>query len=268
MKVIISHDIDHLHWTDHWHDLFIPKYLVKHLLFLLRGQISLGLFRKRIGLLFKNRQHRLPELIAFNRDNGVQSNFFLGTKNGLGLSYSLKKAHRTIRYLKGFSDGFPVGVHGIAYSDKKGIIEEKKRFDLSGYQAKGLRMHYLRNNEHTLQYLAQAGYTHDSTTYAIQNPYWVNGTMLEFPVSIMDVYAINDTDDSFEKGKEKTLEVIKEAEAQNLEYFTVIFHDNYFDPAYHAHYQWYKWLISYFKKRGFSFTTFDQARKQLALEKP
>ena len=268
MKVIISHDIDHLHWTDHWHDLFIPKYVVKHILFLLSGKIGFGLFSKRLGLLFRNRQHRLPELIVFNRENGVESNFFLGTNNGLGLSYSLKKAHQTIQYLKGFADEFPVGVHGISYTNQEGINQEKRRFDASGFKAEGLRMHYLRNNEDTLNYLARAGYTHDSTTYELNNPYLVEGSMLEFPVSIMDVYAVDDTDATFEKGKQKTLEVIAEAEASNLEYFTVIFHDNYFDPAYPAHYEWYKWLIRYFKKRGFNFTTFDRACKELALEKP
>ena len=123
-------------------------------------------------------------------------------------------------------------------------------------QVDGIRMHYLRNDNTTLKLLDQLEYQFDSTLYELKNPYRA-GKLTEFPVSIMDVSVAVGM--NFSKIKENTLAKIDSALKKGLDYFTVIFHDSYFDDAFSKHKDWYIWLIELFKSRGMEFISFKNA---------
>ena len=68
MKIIISHDVDHLYATDHlFKDLILEKLWVRSFLHLCSGKISLRTFFYRLTLLFHNRMHRIEEVMTCNR---------------------------------------------------------------------------------------------------------------------------------------------------------------------------------------------------------
>jgi hypothetical protein len=66
--------------------------------------------------------------------------------------------------------------------------------------------------------------------------------------------------------KEKIEQKFDEAESLGLNFFTVIFHDLYFDPAYVNYRDWYKTLIECAIKRKYQFTTFKKAITELKNE--
>ncbi|MBE0600701.1 MAG: hypothetical protein IH607_02870, partial [Firmicutes bacterium] len=117
MKIILSHDVDHLSGSDHLSDLFYPKLWVRETLNALRRRISWKEWALRMAIPFHREIHHLEELMRFDREHGVPSTFFFGMENGLGLSYGRQKALRAIRRVRG--EGFFAGVHGIAYEDAR-----------------------------------------------------------------------------------------------------------------------------------------------------
>ncbi len=88
MKIIVSHDVDHLSVIEHYKDLIIPKLIIRSFLEKFKGRISVKELRGRIISLFTNKLQNIEELILFDKDNNVPSTFFVGVENGLGLSYS------------------------------------------------------------------------------------------------------------------------------------------------------------------------------------
>ena len=73
MKIIISHDIDHLSVKEHiFKDLIIPKYIFWSLLEFLKGKINFSVFLKKItGLIKKNSWNNLEELLKFDKKNKI-----------------------------------------------------------------------------------------------------------------------------------------------------------------------------------------------------
>ncbi len=261
MKIIISHDIDHLHWTDHFNDFFIPKFIARESISLIKGHLSRKQYVQRLSLLKNNRQHRLPELIKFNKYYSVKPTFFVGLDNALSLSYSKRKALNIIRWLK--NQGFEVGVHGIAFDVEERVNFERKAFAESGFGANGIRMHYLRNSTNTLMHIANAGYEYDSTLIERRNPFKTADGLVEFPVSTMDVYAAADKVRSYEDIRKQVEQDIELAVDEGLRYYTVIFHDLYFDPRYHSYYAWYRHLVEYCTMRGYQFIDFKTAISEM-----
>ena len=92
MKVIISHDVDHLFRDDHYRDLIYPKLWVRSFLELIKRKYGVREWFYRMLTPFSKKRHHIPEIIAFDRDNGIESTFFFGMANGLGMSYSLERA--------------------------------------------------------------------------------------------------------------------------------------------------------------------------------
>ena len=261
MKIIISHDVDHYEWTDHFtRDLFILKFLVRNNIQLLQNKVPLADYFRRYQMLTINRQHRLYELIKFNKEHQIPSTFFIGMRNGLNLSYSYAKAKEIVQLIRENDPDADIGVHGIAYNAIALMQEEYKKLKSVCRGANGIRMHYLRKDDSTLQLLNQVGYKFDSTTYEIKNPYAV-GQLIEFPVSVMDVSVVSGKD--FHKIKEKTLAIIDTAAKKGLSYFTVIFHDFYFDKGFSMYKDWYTWLVELFISRGMEFTSFNKAVQEL-----
>ncbi len=216
---------------------------------------------KRLGAVFQNRINRINELILFDKSLNVEATYFVGMANELSLSYSKKEAKKIIKLIQ--KNNLEVGVHGIAWDNKPLMIKEYEQFkELSGKENFGIRNHYLRKNDNTFDYMSEIGYSFDSTDIGLKNPEKI-GKMIEFPVGIMDVDILALDSIDFEKVKAKTISVFAEAKNRKLDYFTVIFHDNYFSAHYPLHLKWYKWLIFWVAEQGHEFVSFKSAVAQL-----
>ncbi len=265
MKIILSHDIDHLKWSEHLlRDTYIPKLIVRTGIQRIKKLIDTKTALARIDFVSENRLHRLDELIQFLNSRKVKSTFFIGFANGLNLSYTNKQALAIGERL--LNEGFAVGIHGIAYKDAQGIQTEKAKGKalLSKQKFAGIRMHYLRKTENTHSLLAAAGYQYDSTEYRIANPYLVQPGLWSFPIGVMDCYAVTPENESLEMGKVYTLKLLEEAKEKQLDYFVVNFHDLYFDDkGYSSYKEWLIWLVDYLKEQGHTFTDFETAITEL-----
>lgn len=90
MKIIISHDVDHITVWEHRKDLIIPKFIMRSFIEFTLGYISTSEIRNRFKEFVKNKWQNIKELIEFDRENKIPSTFFIGVANGMGLNYSLK----------------------------------------------------------------------------------------------------------------------------------------------------------------------------------
>ncbi len=265
MKIILSHDIDHLHWSEHYfRDTYVPKLFVRTAIQRFRGLIDTRTALERINIFKENRLNRLDELITFLKNENIKSTFFIGFANGLNLSYSSKEALSIGKYLQ--SHGFAIGVHGIEYQNVKGIKSEKKIAEslLLKQYFSGIRMHYLRKSNNMHSILEDAGYHYDSTEYRIADPYLIKPGLWSFPIGVMDCYAVTPERENLEMGKEYTLKLIEQALYNNLNYFVINFHDLYFnDKGYKNYKEWLIWLVHHLKNDGHTFTDFETAIVEL-----
>jgi hypothetical protein len=266
MKVIVSHDIDHLTVSEHLNkDLIVPKYLLRSKIEFITGKISWKELFLRMQDLFKNKWQHLHELNQFNVTQGVQSTYFIAVQQGLGLSYSLDQTIFWVNELKSW--GCELGLHGIEFEDFEGIFKEYKSFrDIVGDVSFGTRMHYIRRNEQTLTNMARAGYIYDSSEMSFTAPYKVQG-MWEFPFHIMDGYIIEKPKQwqsaDLKQSKEKTMRIIDEWHHHQLPYLIIDFHDRYFSRSHQTWMDWYMWLIEYLRSNGADFINFHNAIKEL-----
>ncbi len=265
MKIIISHDVDHLFAKEHiFRDLIYPKLWVRSLIWLLKGQITFKEFYLRCVHCFKKERHCLYDVMAFDKSYGVDSAFFFGMNQGLGMSYYPNEAKSVIK--KVADEGFAVGVHGIEYTDKVLIKKEYDAFlNLMGFAPCGIRMHYVRYNDNTFENVAAAGYAFDTTEFNKKEcgtqkmPYKV-GNMWEFPLTVMDGYLPQ----SFNEAKEETLKKLAECEEKGLEYVSILFHDYQFCDDYKDIKNWYEWVIKYINDNpNMSFISYADAIKEL-----
>lgn len=266
MKIIVSHDVDHITVREHLGDLIVTKHIIRNLIELFFLKISPGEFFGRIVLLLKNKWQNIKELHEYNTHNGIPATFFFGVSKGKGLAYSNKNAEKWIRYL--IENKGNCGVHGIAFDNAELISEEYNTFaKLSGISNFGIRMHYLRNNSETLSMLAFAGYRYDSSEYSMKSPYKVNGTLWEFPLHIMEGYEIEAgkrwQSVSKETAIKKTLEKIRTANQSGLPYLTILFHDRYFHPSFATWKEWYQSVIEFCKKEGYTFISYESAIEEM-----
>ena len=172
MYIIISHDVDHLYRKDHWfRDFIFPKLWIRSTIQFLKRKITFSEWWLRCTSCFHHRQNRIEEVVKFDQENGVPSTFFFGMNQGLGLSYKPEEVKETI--IQTHNSGLDVGVHGICYDSQEGIKKEFKKFtETTGLKPCGIRMHYVRSNEYTFIYEAEAGYAFDSSDFNKEN----NGT--------------------------------------------------------------------------------------------
>ncbi len=261
MKIIISHDVDHYKWTDHFKDLFLIKYYSKTIFYTFTGKLTIRTALKRLSLPFKNQQHRLPELCEFDRQHHIPSTFFVGLDNALGLMYDHSAAKWILDFLS--KQGFETGVHGIAYHDKAKIREEFNTYQrLTGVPPQGMRMHYLRWHEETMSMLMDAGYHFNSTLYKTAPP-TINNGFIDFPVCMMDVYELKENEKDIATSVAESLKKIEKAAEAGMNYYTIIFHDNYFDEAYAGYFHWYREMIGALKLKGYEFISFGHAINEL-----
>ena len=273
MKVIVSHDVDHLTFWEHRKDLIIPKFFARNTLECLKGTTTTGEWFKRLAPAIHNRWHRLPELMEFNRNQHIPATFFFGVQNGCNLNYSQELAKEWISQVA--EKGFDVGVHGIGYRSYEEIKSEFDDFSrITGNNLFGIRMHYLRQTNETFAWMNQAGYLFDSTLRATDisySPYRI-GTMWEFPLHIMDGDIIEADKRYASKRLTEAMEMTKRRIdtyfGKEAEYFTVLFHDRYFDDSFRTWLEWYQWLIGYLKSSGFTFIGYPEAVEELNAKYP
>lgn len=265
MKVIISHDVDHLFAKEHFfRDLIYPKLWVRSFLQLIKGKITFKECFLRCVHCFKKERHCIYDLMQFDKSYGVPSTFFFGMNQGLGMSYYPKEARSIVEKVK--DQGFSVGVHGIEYTDYSLIKKEYETFvNLMGFAPCGIRMHYVRFDDNTFKNVSAAGYVFDSTEFDKKEcgtqkmPYKV-GDMWEFPLVIMDGYLPQ----SFNDAKEVTLKKLAECKEKGLEYVTILFHDYQFCDDYIDIKNWYEWLLKYiYENPDMTFISYEDAISEL-----
>ncbi len=266
MKIIISHDVDHLYNKDHLcRDLIFPKLIVRSFLHFLKGKIQFSTFLWRCKSVFETRLNRIDEVMRKDLEAGVPSVFFFGMNQGLGMSYRPKEAVNMIRKVKG--SGFCTGVHGIEFQNYQRILKEHELFrEISGCTMFGIRTHYVRFEQDTFRKFEKAGYMYDTSEFnkeklEIKAPYKV-GTMWEFPLHIMDGYIIPFGD--LETGKKNTIYAIEKAEKMGMPYCTILYHDyQYNERTYPDEKTWYDWLLGYLQEKQYEFVSYEEAIKEL-----
>jgi len=265
MKAIVSHDVDHITIWEHNKDLIVLKFLARSSIELINKSISIKEYLLRLKDILNNKWQNVEELMTFDKENGVNSTFFVGVSNGLGLSYSLKNAQYVIKNI--LKEGFDVGVHGISYNNLDDMKKEYEVFkQISGEEKIGIRMHYLRSDKITLELLSKIGYYFDSTLYELDNPFKI-GKLWEFPLCMMDGYVINKNsrwqNQNLEQVIDTTKKMVEEAFKKNLKYFNILFHDRYFSDSFWTWKGWYIWLIQYLKQNKIKFITFKKAIEEM-----
>lgn len=261
MKIIVSHDVDHLTVSEHFKDLIIPKFIIRFNIELMLGKISVKEALLRTNNLFKNKWNNIKELIDFDKTNRVRSTFFVGINNGVGLNYKIDYSKQYI--LEILEKGFDCGVHGISYKSQEEVNYEYNLFrEISGLKSFGIRMHYLRNNTETLKYLSEAGYLFDTTDFRTKDLYKID-KMYEFPLHIMEKYEIEGNKKWQIKTKKEAIESsikkIEEAKNFNIKYLTILFHDFYFDDSFLTWKNWYIDIINYCINEGYEFISYKDA---------
>jgi|JI9StandDraft_1071089.scaffolds.fasta_scaffold42331_2 hypothetical protein len=266
MKAIISHDIDHITVSEHlFSDVIIPKFMARMHIELLNGKISMREYLLRWADFFKNKWQNIDELITFNNINHIPSSFFIAVNKGIGLNYSNAAAVLWIDQMK--QRKCEIGIHGIEFDNSMAICKEFDLFkSLTGLTNFGIRMHYVRNNEHTYNLLEKSGYVYDSTECAFKNPYKI-GNMWEFPFQIMDGWVIEGNKRwqslSLEQSKQNTIKIIDQASELNIQYLGIDFHDRYFSHSFNTWLEWYIWLVDYLKTNKIEFINFNSAVAEL-----
>lgn len=266
MKAIISHDIDHITVSEHLlRDMIVPKFMVRTNIELALGKIGLQEYFLRWNDFLKNKWQNIDELIAFNKTKNIPTTFFIGVDKGIGLNYSNAAAAVWIKRI--IEQGETVGIHGICFQTLERVKNEKQSFEKAfNVKPKGMRMHYVKRNENTLNYFSEAGYLFDSTVHAYENPYKV-GTMWEFPFQIMDGWIIENGKKwqcrTLEECKEATKKSIDKAFENNLNYIGIDFHDRYFSQSFKTWIDWYIWLCDYLIENKIAFTSFENVMSEL-----
>ena len=159
MKIIVSHDVDHLYPSDHiFRDLIFPKLWVRSSIEMLQGKIDFKTWFYRIISIFEYRMNRIPEIIEFDKKNEIPSTFFFGMDNLLGMSYKKEAAKPWIYFVK--DKGFDVGVHGVDIDNVEKMEKEYKSIsEISGMLNFGIRTHYVRYNETTFKKMVEFCFT-------------------------------------------------------------------------------------------------------------
>jgi hypothetical protein len=266
LKILISHDVDHLYVSDHLlRDLIIPKLWIRSFFELLSHKIGIKIFLYRLISIFDNRLNKIPEIIEFDKKYNIPSIFFFGMDNALGLSYKKQVAAPWIEMV--LKHGFDAGVHGINYESIDLMQKEYRDFSaISNLKSFGIRLHYVRYNEFTFNKISKIGYLFDSsefnkTSIELKSPYRI-GNMWEFPLCLMDGYIMKY---DLETAKSKITEAFSEAKKLRLEYFTFLFHDYLFNEnTYPKHKELYEWFVNYCISQEYVFVSYREAIHILA----
>lgn len=275
MKVIISHDIDHITALEHKKDLIIPKFIVRNFIEFGLGYASIHELTNRLRSIIKNRWQNIEELMEFDKENKIPSTFFIAVSNGRNLSYTLNDAKIWVNKI--IQKGFDIGIHGVVFDEYAGIKREYKLFKkISKLDRFGIRIHDIGKRPHdikltleNLNLLNKAQYIFSSNFFQSGNPFKV-GNLWEFPIHIMDgdIFGKNRRwqNQTLEQAKQETEKSIQNSYANEIRYFNILFHDGYFSESFKVYREWYYWFIDYCKKSGFQLVNYRKAINELETE--
>lgn len=257
MKIIISHDVDHLFLSEHYKDTFIPGLLKRSVVEHRKKRTRLGELSKR----FAWRLNNIQELHAFNSKYSIPATWFFGMRTGLNLSYHWKKAKTWVHFLR--DQGASVGLHGMSYDNKALLLQEKNRLEeVLGSPVNGIRNHYLRMSDSTLAIMNELGFAYDSTEKNTSHPRKI-GELTEIPIGLMDVDLLQVSADPT-CWPNHSLGMIEKAKRLHVPFFVINFHDVYYSDGWPNFKAWYQTLIKKLYERNFSFVNFDIALRELA----
>lgn len=262
MKIVLSHDVDHLNWQEHYvKDLFVPKQLIRNTLALLKGRITLQLYFTRLKMW--GRMHRIPELMKEYDKRDIRATFFFGMNNALNLSYKKERAIPVMLALK--EANHEVGMHTIEVNSPQKTNKEISDFTkLSSQQLFGVRSHYLRLNGVSFNTFSNAQIQYDSTIQMISAPFKI-GTLWEIPISIMDANLVPNfmTNSNLEEWTNNCEVAFQEALQKNIPYFVVNFHDVYMSDYYPTIKKWFFNFVDQKLDQGFKFITLNECLQEL-----
>jgi hypothetical protein len=268
MKIIVSHDVDHLYPSDHiFRDLIFPKLWIRSFFEFIKGRIGFRTFCYRIISIFDKRLNRIPEIVEFDKKYNIPSVFFFGMDNILGLSYKRDIATLWIKFV--IEKGLDAGVHGIEIENLRKMQNEFNDFQtISNLSSFGIRTHYVRYNENTFNKMASIGYLFDTSEFNEEKiestlPYKIVN-MWEFPLYIMDGYIVQG---DMEAAKKQTFEALEKARKADVKYFTFLFHDYMFnEKTYPIEKAYYEWFVHYSISNSLIFISYREAIAELEKE--
>ncbi|MFZ1569038.1 MAG: polysaccharide deacetylase family protein [Thiolinea sp.] len=261
MKIVISHDVDHLFSHEHLRDFIVPKYLVRSILELAKGSINSKEYLYRIIETVNGKWNFIEELSNYNNSKNIKTTFFFATNKGIGLAYSAEKSKPFVEHV--LKNGHKIGIHGISRDNLENIKRERSHFHrLHNQECKGVRFHYLYPNDSILQKLDAAGYTYDSSLRGDGSSRIV-GNLIHFPVHIMDgdVMMQNHRYQSanLKQATVFTTERISKLIDNNVDYISILFHDRYFSDAHTTWRDWYMATVEWVQSQGIATTTYEDA---------
>ena len=122
-----------------------------------------------------------------------------------------------------------------------------------------------------LFYVEEIGYLYDSSNYLMGDPKIYKNIVL-FPLNEMDGKLIETKPFGVQRSNydfifNKTKKIISNAENNNQEYFTLLFHDRYFSDEFPVWKKWYIEIIKYLISEGHTFINFENATELLKMNK-
>lgn len=261
MKLIVSHDVDHLSSYEHRHDLLVPKYVARALLEVGKGRIGAREFGTRMAETARGRWNHVRALAAYDAGVGIRSTFFFAVANGLGLVYRHEAARPLLAEVR--AAGHEVAIHGIERGNTEALRAERQAFEVAyGVPCRGMRMHYLHSDPSLLARLADAGYVWDSSLRG-DGPAHDVGTLQAFPVHLMDgdIMLAGRRHQSVKLadalgGTQQRLLQLADA---GVDYASLLFHDRYFSEGHRTWRDWYCSTLSWARAQGFGFCTYEDA---------
>ena len=265
MKIIVSHDVDHLTASEHFRDSQIVRFFFRAFMERWARSISAREFVQRCRATFRNQWQNLEAQMSFDKKHDIPSTFFIAVNTGCHLRYKPSAAQPWMRRIR--DQGFDIGVHGIAYRSMAEILREREMFKrLSGLDHFGIRIHYLRRKARTFDYLDEAGYLFDSTLEQLRAPF-KHGALWEVPLHLMEnrlfYHGSFYQNRSLEQARLQTMHLLKKLEERGFEYVTLLFHDRYFHEGFMSLKSWYVWVVSWCRDNGWEFTSFREAVQNL-----
>lgn len=261
MKIIVSHDVDHISSYEHARDLMVPKYVARALLEMGTGHIGASEFSARMVETVRGRWNRVRELVVYDAGLGIRSCFFFAVANGFGLAYKSEAARLLVAEVR--AAGHEVGIHGIARGDVTTLHAERQAFeDAYGGPCRGIRMHYLHSDPALLQRLAVAGYAWDSSLRG-DGPAHDVGMLQAFPVHVMDgdvmLAGRRRQCVTLSTALERTQQRLQKLAEAGVDYASLLFHDRYFSDAHRTWRDWYQGTLEWARRQGIEFCSYEEA---------
>lgn len=261
MKIIVSHDVDHLSSYEHARDLVVPKYVARALLEVGKGRIGGREFAIRMSETAGGRWNHLHALAEWDAAQGIRSTFFFAVAKGMGLTYRPQAARPLVDAVR--AAGHDVAIHGIERGDVTALRAERLAFETAyGLQCRGMRMHYLHPDASLLARLAEAGYAWDSSLRG-DGPVHDVGPLQAFPVHLMDgdIMLAGRRHQGVDSATalERTQRLLLHLAETGVDYASLLFHDRYFSEGHRSWRDWYCGTLAWARAQGFGFCSYEEA---------